>query len=91
MEQDRPKQNRLNIPSLAKGLQRFFGGDVGRATDAILAYLEGNPLASKGEIFAALSGGKGKKKPHASVKGDTGGKIDVGHGSKYRSLSRRRK
>ena len=89
--EDAPKQT-IKPESLVKGLVRFFNGDKKVTLDAINEYLSGNPLASKGEIFAALSGGKGKGKPHFGRLANAEDGTELGsHTSKFRKLSRRRK
>lgn len=89
-ENEGPSYPGLNIEKSAKRLARFYDGDLGQAAEAISSYLLENPLASKGEIFRALSAGKGRPSTHASAEPDTGELIGSGHRNLGRRKSNRR-
>lgn len=92
MTPEQKSKNQVNPESLVKGLSRFFNGDKKETLSAIIEYLKANSTASKGEIFAELSGGKGKGKSHFSrlVEAEDGTELGK-RVSKFRQLSRRRK
>jgi hypothetical protein len=66
----------IDIEKAAKGLVRFYDGDLSQTEEAINRFLGENPMASKAELFRSLSEKKGKGKAHAGAMGNSEEKRD---------------